>query len=505
MTALVEHHNAVALLALGDALDSAEALHGLAEHCPPPLHRHLHDQRHKVLSLALDAIERGEIAHDQGAVMEYLSRIRWQDALDAIKGKPLVMAAGVDHGETAFAGIQAASLISEAIQSRTGERITYGPPARVAKMLRHLADRQTLIAEMSRTVSALGKVSITDDASPILAPLADLLRVASTTTGERSLGSALGLAIATAERESAARLAGTSRPASWGLQSLDKALPLRAGRLFVLSARPGGGKTSLGIQAAHATSQALGRRSVAYLSLEMGADELAMVLACRDVRVPRRKAEESWETILEADRQELRRLAAEWSADGAMWLRDSSAGAQTAASVAAWIRGQKSRHGKLKLVVVDYLGLIKGSNPRAMLVDKTAEITSTLKQLALSEGVAIILLAQITREGRKAVRGADGQNGPDPIPRIEDLYGGSAIESDADAVVFLHPLERDGAERRVDAIIAKNRCGPSAMSIPLCLFGQWQHFQDVETTAPPDMQERAARQAAPPSEAEEVF
>jgi replicative DNA helicase len=486
-------------------MEKISSLHGLAEACPAPMHRWFHDQRHKVLALALDAIERGEIPHDQGAVMDYLSRIRWQDALDALKGKPLVLCASTDLGETALVGIQAAALLSDAATSRAGSGLVYGPPARVAQMLRHLADRLAVLTQLSHTITTLAKVGITEDASPILNGLSDLLRRSSTTTGERSVGDALGQAIATAERDAADRAAGTSRPASWGLPSLDAALPLRAGRLYVLSARPGGGKTSLGLQAAHATSRALGRRSVAYLSLEMAADELALVLACRDAQVPRRKAAEAWETLLEADRQELKGLARVWESDGCMWLRDASAGPQTVANVAAWIRGQRSRHGALELVVVDYLGLIKGSNPRQQLIDRTAEITSTLKQVALAEGVAIVLLAQITREGRKAARGANGENGIDPVPRVEDLYGGSAIESDADAVVFLHPLAKEGDDRRVNAIIAKNRRGPSPLTLPLWLFGQWQFFQDIEQEVEPCAKDRAARMTAQPSDSEAVF
>jgi replicative DNA helicase len=263
----------------------------------------------------------------------------------------------------------------------------------------------------------------------------------------------------------------------------------------------------LAIQAAHSTAKNLGRRSVAYLSLEMSSEELATVLACRDAKVPRDKVANAWETLIEADRQALHQLAREWQKSGSMWLRDSTAGPQTVAHVGAWIRSQRARHGALELVVIDYLGLIKGSNPKQFLTDRTTEITSTLKQIALAEGVAIILLSQLTREGRKPPRSADGKIEADPVPRVEDLYGGGSIEADADGVVMLHPIDREGLERRVDCIIAKNRRGPFPITLPMWFYGKWQHFQDAASDADvsEEVQERKKRMDAPPSETENVF
>lgn len=500
MTSLSESHVGIGLLVLGDALESKSNLHAFAECCQAPSHRFFGDQRQKILSFAVDAMERGEIPHDQGAAMEYLSRIRWQDALDALKGKPLVLTAGQDVGETAMVGIQCAALLSDAAGARlTGSGLTYGPPMRAARMLRHLADRVMLLDKLALTSSALAKVSVTEDATPIITGLADLLRDSGTTAGERSIGEALTSALGVAAREAELRAKGQGNPATWGIPSLDQSLPLRKGRFYVVGGRPGGGKTSLAIQAAHVTAKRLGRRSVAYLSLEMSSEELSLVLACRDAKVPRTQAQESWETLLEADRQALHELATAWGASGSMWLRDSSAGPQTVAHVGAWIRSQRSRHGALELVVVDYLGLIKGSNPKQFLIDRVSEITATLKQIALAEGVAIILLSQLTREGRKPPRSADGKMEADPVPRVEDLYGGGSIESDADGVVMLHPIEREGAERRIDAIIAKNRRGPFPVTLPLWFFGQWQHFQDVQA---PAASERAARKASTPAPSE---
>lgn len=497
MTSLADHHDALALLALGDALTSKTDLHALYEACPAPLHRWVADQRHKIMALALDAIHRGEIQHDDGAVMDYLSRIRFSDAMDAFRGKPLVLIAASGNGDTALAAGRILSLMSDAASARVNGNgsLTYGNPQRVASMLRCIADRQRFLAEIERTAAALAQVSIMEDAGPVLAPLASLMRTGAVSSVDRSLGSSLRAAINTAERESDDE---RTQGITWGLKSLDEAIPLRPGRMMVLSAQPGGGKTSLGLQAAQATSTALGFRSVAYLSLEMAASELALALACREVQVPRKQAQERWNTLHPDDQRELRDLADRWETDGALWIRDASAGTVTASEVASWIRTQRQRHGTLQLVVVDYLGLISASNPRQQLTEKTSEITRTLKQVALAEGIAIILLAQLTREGRKAPRtAASGPDDPAPVPRMEDLLGGSAIESDADGIVLLHPIQREGETRRINAIIAKNRRGPFPITFPMWFNGRYQYFFDAEKEQQTQAAERKAHSVEP--------
>lgn len=508
MSQLDRTHAEVGLIVLGDAIDRPENLALLAEACPAPLHRWFHDQRHRVLALALDAIAAGTVEHDQGAIMGFLSRMRWQDAMDALKGKPVLLAAGSDMADTAMAGASIPSLLSDAAGARALNGMTYGKPGRAIAILKNLAQRRTLMRELEKTGENLAKVGFGEDPSPVLAGMMDILRDNTAPVGERSVGDALNSAIGLAEREAQLRAEGKGRPLSWGVDALDEALSLATGRLVILSGRSGGGKTSLAIQAAHTTSGALGRRSVGLLSLEMTAEELAMILACRDAHVPRAQAEKHWETLLEADRQALKALATKWADDAAMWIRDGAAGRATVETVCQWIRSQKNRHhGALQLVVVDYLGLIQSTNPRASISEHFGSITSSLKQIAMSEGVCILLLAQMTREGRKATRGADGKVAADPEPRNDDLYGGSPVVNDADAIMFLHALPGEvNGVRPVDALVTKNRKGPTSRT-PLTFFGPHQHFQ-LRVEAPNNTEaarERADRIASAPSATEDVF
>jgi replicative DNA helicase len=482
-----KHHDALGLIVLGDCLANRKHLDGFYAVCPAPAHRWYHDQRHRIFALAFDAVAIGQCEYDQGAILSYLSKIRWQDALDAIKGKPLVLRAGDDLSETALAGIQATSLLGDASCARlAGDGVTYGTPARAAGMLRHLATRRQQVAELEKLANSLQRVGLFDDALPAITGTLEAIRGHGNSPSERNLGECLTSALNEAESLAKRKSEGKGRPVTWGVKDLDQIVPLRPGRLVVLSARPGGGKTSLALQAAHATSCELGRRSVSFLSLEMDGEQLATILACRDAVIPVRTVLDHWETLTGPDKQELRACAALWSDQSSMMIRDSRSGAMTGESVAAWIRTAKNReHGSLELVVIDYLGLIKSSNPRQNLSERVADITRTLKQIALSEQVCIILLAQITREGRKPARGQDGKAQPDPEPRVEDLYGGSAIESDADAVLFLHPQagQVDGW-KPVNAILAKHRHGPMG-AVQLAFFGEHQHFQSIQNQRSP--------------------
>lgn len=506
MSEIDETHEALGLLALGDSMRSLKNLHDFAEACPAPSHRFFGKQSHKILSMAIDAAAAGTILPDDGAIFEYLSRLEWQQALDGIKGKQFSLCATSLTSGSCFAGIRAATLASEAMGARSRDGgITYGPPGRVLAMLVSVAARKKLLHSLDQTVAKLGRLAPHDDhaAGELMADLSATLAALPLRSGDQSTGQALAAAIERIKHETAERAAGRGRRCSWGVASLDRAIPLRSGAIYVLSARPGGGKTSMALQAAYATSEDLGKRSVAYLSLEMSATELALALACREAQIPRRVVSDHYETLTDLDRAELDTLARQWHSEDSLWVRDSKAGPVNVLDIATWIRAQKQRHGMLELVIIDYLGLIKGTNPRQFLTDRIGEITSTLKQIALAEGVAILLLCQITREGRKTARGEDGQLGVDPIPRVEDLYGGSSIESDADGIVFLHPLRKEGAERRIDAIIAKNRRGPPA-TIPLWFYGNYQHFQDV-VTADVVYIDHKARAASSPSDSENVF
>lgn len=87
----------------------------------------------------------------------------------------------------------------------------------------------------------------------------------------------------------------------------------------------------------------------------------------------------------------------------------------------------------LKVIFVDYLQILQSStNPMKQEAEKIAEITKSLKALALNKNVAIFLLSQLNREGPKK---------DDKRPRMDQLKGSGAIEQDADKILLLHREE----------------------------------------------------------------
>jgi replicative DNA helicase len=94
------------------------------------------------------------------------------------------------------------------------------------------------------------------------------------------------------------------------------------------------------------------------------------------------------------------------------------------------------------MVVIDYLQLLSPTDKKAIREQQIASITRTLKQLALSENIPIILLSQLNREASN------------DIPQLHHLRESGAIEQDADVVIF--PTRK---EKKYTLTIAKNRRG----------------------------------------------
>lgn len=117
------------------------------------------------------------------------------------------------------------------------------------------------------------------------------------------------------------------------------------------------------------------------------------------------------------------------------------------------------RKHKVKLLVIDYLQLIPWDNKNMSKNDAIADISHTIKQLALELNVAVLLLSQVNREGAKRDSGL----------AIYDLKDSGDIENDADVILLMWPENGDiEASKRLDGNgpyvnmkynIAKNREG----------------------------------------------
>ena len=117
------------------------------------------------------------------------------------------------------------------------------------------------------------------------------------------------------------------------------------------------------------------------------------------------------------------------------------------------------RKHKVKLLVIDYLQLIPWDNKNMSKNDAIADISHTIKQLALELNVGVLLLSQVNREGAKRDGGL----------AIYDLKDSGDIENDADVILLMWPengdieqskrLDGNGPYVNMKYNIAKNREG----------------------------------------------
>jgi replicative DNA helicase len=112
--------------------------------------------------------------------------------------------------------------------------------------------------------------------------------------------------------------------------------------------------------------------------------------------------------------------------------------------IACGLRLHKARHG-LKLAVIDYLGLVAGTDYRSSIYEQTTANSRAFATMAKRLDLPILLLAQLNR-------GAEGER-----PELHHLRDSGAIEQDADVVAFLHREQRDSQD--AEFILAKQRQG----------------------------------------------
>lgn len=237
-----------------------------------------------------------------------------------------------------------------------------------------------------------------------------------------------------------------------GFTDLDEMMGgLHAGELIVLAARPSMGKTAFAMNIAEYVS-VVTRVPVLFISLEMGAIELADRLLCSYARVNGHQLRNG--TISKEDRLRLVEKAGEIS-QAPLFVDDSPG--RTVTEIAAGARRIARREGRLGLIVIDYLQLCEPDNPKDPRQEQVARMTRRLKGLAREMQVPILCLAQLNRQAESG----------DNIPRMAHLRESGAIEQDADVVMFVHREEyyhrgEDAAQYAglAKIVLAKQRNGP---------------------------------------------
>jgi len=213
-----------------------------------------------------------------------------------------------------------------------------------------------------------------------------------------------------------------------GFNDLDNMLGgLQNSDLVILAGRPSMGKTALAtniaFNAAKFYSSEEEKGSVVMFSLEMSAEQIGLRILAEQSKIPSdklRKGEltENDSIALSETYKEIHNLR---------FFFDDSPNL-TVSELRSKLRRYKNNYN-IKLVLIDYLQLIKPEGNKDNRVNELSEITRNLKQLAKEFDLPVVSLSQLSRQ----VESRD-----DKRPLLSDLRESGSIEQDADVVMFIY-------------------------------------------------------------------
>jgi replicative DNA helicase len=243
----------------------------------------------------------------------------------------------------------------------------------------------------------------------------------------------------------------------------------QASELIIVAARPSMGKTAFCLNVA--TQAAVDGFGVAVFSLEMSKEALVQRMLCAEARVDSQAVRRG--TLRDPDFTRLARAAGILQSCP-VWIDDSP-------SLTLLEMRSKARRLKVendvRLIVVDYLQLMKSPEYAENRVQEISDISRSLKGLARELNIPVIALSQLSR--------ASEQRGGERRPILSDLRDSGAIEQDADVVLFIHrpemyqreDSEGNSLEGVAEVIVGKHRNGPTG-TVNLYFHKQFTRFDN---------------------------
>jgi replicative DNA helicase len=315
----------------------------------------------------------------------------------------------------------------------------YAGRVRESALKRRLAQTGTMLVE--EAVSDLSADDVLESAYRQL----DLLQLTTVTDEVEYLPSVL--------RTYRASLDEVVVNATSGIGKLDELLNgFRRGGLYIIGARPGVGKTVIGLQAAfglarNATALPVGEVSgaVAFYSLEMSKRELMNRLVSQVLSIPMDSLDRGLLGVVEKKRIDER------GGELHNLLTINDRGNQSLASIRNFARSIKRQGVPLKAIVIDYLGLIADVQSGRNRYEAMTMVSGALKALAKDLDIPVIALAQLNRN-------VEAQK--ESMPKMSDLRDSGSIEQDADVVILLHRSKEEPGVMWLN--VAKNRHGQTA-------------------------------------------
>lgn len=236
--------------------------------------------------------------------------------------------------------------------------------------------------------------------------------------------------------------------------------------LVILAARPAMGKTAFALNLA-LNAAMKSKKGVLLFSLEMSSSQLLQRLLSIEAGIGLQKIRNGF---LDPD---------DWGKLGLASMKLSNSEINIAdlpnvnvLEIRAIARRLKAA-GKLDMIIIDYLQLIKGNNGKSdNRQQEISEISRALKGIARELDIPIIALSQLSRATEQRA---------DRRPMLSDLRESGAIEQDADMVMFLYRddyYNEDSEDKGLtEVIIGKQRNGPVG-TIKLRFFHEYTKFEN---------------------------
>ena len=316
-----------------------------------------------------------------------------------------------------------------------------------------LIDRASDLTARRQLLSALGAGTFATNQRK---PLMDVIGGLHETTArlQQAAGTAWGAPLTAYATELLEGLIQVDRPTvATPFETLNDLLGggLHGGKLYVLAAPPGGGKTTLATQIADHAAAA--RIPTCYVALEMGRGQLFDYALARHIGMNSSKVEARNYRHSEPDRERLAQAAMNYLETVAPWLSVIEGDWNTtAAALNAWAVQARARYALPAttpvLVCVDYLQLLNTGDEKldggqANETAKVSQVAVQLKQLARDTGAAVLALSDIIKsEQGAAIKGAEFT--------LNMLRGSNRIAHAADTVLALYSEAGKGDGGKAD-------------------------------------------------------
>ena len=255
---------------------------------------------------------------------------------------------------------------------------------------------------------------------------------------------------------------------------------LQPSDLIVIAGRPSMGKTAFCLNIAQNTAEA--GNPVVIFSLEMSKEQLMQRLLAARAKVDLYRLrsgklkDEDWNKLT---------TAIGILHESPIFIDDTPA--QSVLEIKAKAR-RLARQDGIKLVIVDYLQLMRGRHDADNREQEISDISRSLKAMAKELNVPVIALSQLSRmpERREEKR-----------PQLADLRESGAIEQDADVVAFVYrevvytpckcpdenkgttacSCERSKIAKNSEVLIEKQRNGPTG-PVKLTFLAEYTSFEN---------------------------